>query len=101
MNNEVNAYWLLIQLASRARHDFARISEGSYSLTAMQMQVICLLPSDTALQMNVLSCQMSCDASNITGIADRLEAQDLVIRKDDPSDRRIKMLSLTAKGKML
>lgn len=102
MNNiEDNAYWLLIQLANRARQDFMHISEGAYGLTAVQMQTLCLLPPDSALQMNELSCRMSCDASNITGIADRLEAQGLVMRKDDPSDRRIKMLSLTPKGKTL
>jgi len=96
-----NAYWLLIQLASRARHDFARIGENTYGLTAAQMQTLCLLPADAAIPMNMLSCQMSCDASNVTGIADRLETQGLVVRKDDSSDRRIKMLCLTPKGKIL
>jgi DNA-binding MarR family transcriptional regulator len=101
MEDENNAYWLLIQLASRARHDFARIGESAYGLTAAQMQTLCLLPADAAIPMNVLSCQMSCDASNVTGIADRLETQGLLIRKDAPSDRRIKMLCLTPKGKTL
>ncbi|HSE29708.1 MAG TPA: MarR family winged helix-turn-helix transcriptional regulator [Candidatus Saccharimonadales bacterium] len=100
-NGEDNIYWLLIQLANRARHDFARISEGVYGLTTAQMQTLCLLPADSAIPMNVLSCQMSCDASNVTGIADRLEAQGLVERKDDPNDRRIKMLSVTTKGRTL
>jgi DNA-binding MarR family transcriptional regulator len=48
--------------------------------------------------MNKLSCQLACDASNVTGIADRLETQGLVSRKDDPADRRIKMIVLTDKG---
>lgn len=102
MNNiEDNAYWQLIQLANRAKQDFMHISESVYGLTAVQMQTLCLLPPDSALQMNELSCRLSCDASNVTGIADRLEAQGLIMRKDDPADRRIKMLSLTPKGKTL
>jgi DNA-binding MarR family transcriptional regulator len=41
---------------------------------------------------------LHCDASNVTGIVDRLVAQGLVTRQEDPEDRRTKMLHLTAKG---
>jgi DNA-binding MarR family transcriptional regulator len=91
-------YWLLIQLATRARHDLARIAEATYGLTPPQMQTLCLLKPATPSPMNKLSCQLACDASNVTGIADRLETQGLVSRKDDPADRRIKMIVLTDKG---
>lgn len=94
-------YWLLIQVATRARHELARIAEASYGLTPPQMQTLCLLKPATPSPMSKLSCQLACDASNVTGIADRLEAQGFVVRKDDPSDRRLKMIVLTEKGTAL
>jgi DNA-binding MarR family transcriptional regulator len=41
---------------------------------------------------------MGCDASNITGIVDRLEAKGLVQRSNDPSDRRVKRIARTPDG---
>lgn len=41
---------------------------------------------------------MGCDASNITGIVDRLEAKDLVVRSADKSDRRVKRIARTFAG---
>ena len=39
--------------------------------------------------------------SNVTGIIDRLDEQQLVSRKENPEDRRMSMLQLTAKGTKL
>jgi DNA-binding MarR family transcriptional regulator len=44
---------------------------------------------------------LQCDASNVTGIVDRLEARGAVERRPDPSDRRIKALVLTRSGRAL
>jgi DNA-binding MarR family transcriptional regulator len=41
---------------------------------------------------------LHCDASNVTGIIDRLTLLNLVTRKEDPSDRRVKTLQLTKEG---
>ena len=96
-----SAYWLLTQAAIRVRHDFARLAEKNYGLTGPQMQTLCLLDPAAPAAMNTLSCQLSCDASNVTGIADRLVAQGYIIRQDSPADRRVKMLALTPKGQKL
>jgi len=96
-----SAYWLLTQAAVRVRHDFARLAEKSYGLTGAQMQTLCLLDPAAPAAMNNLSCALSCDASNVTGIADRLVAQGYIIRQDSPADRRVKMLALTPKGAKL
>lgn len=93
-----SAYWLLTQVAIRARHDFARLAEKAYGLTGPQMQTLCLINPNAPAAMNTLSCQLGCDASNVTGIADRLVAQGYIIRQDSPADRRVKMLALTPKG---
>jgi DNA-binding MarR family transcriptional regulator len=41
---------------------------------------------------------LGCDASNVTGIVDRLEERGLVRRQAAGHDRRVKELTLTAAG---
>ncbi len=48
--------------------------------------------------MRALAGLLACDASNITGLVDRLEAQGLVSRHLDPGDRRVKNVVATEKG---
>ena len=42
--------------------------------------------------------RMGCDASNVTGIVDRLEAKELVVRSVDKADRRVKRIARTPAG---
>lgn len=44
---------------------------------------------------------MNCEASNLTGLVDRLEARGLVERQPHPDDRRVKCVGLTAAGEQL
>ena len=44
---------------------------------------------------------LHCDASNVTGIIDRLTTLNLVTRKEDPQDRRVKTLQLTEEGEAI
>jgi DNA-binding MarR family transcriptional regulator len=51
--------------------------------------------------MGELADVLSCDASNVTGIVDRLESRGLVERQVVPDDRRVKRLVLTDEGAAL
>ena len=53
---------------------------------------------DAPLSMRELAEAHRCDASNMTGIADRLEARGLLQRRSSPTDRRVKLLALTPAG---
>ena len=44
---------------------------------------------------------LACDASNVTGLVDRLEARGLVRRQPSEEDRRVKALGLTPTGARL
>jgi MarR family transcriptional regulator, organic hydroperoxide resistance regulator len=44
---------------------------------------------------------LHCDPSNVTGIVDTLEERNLAERKPSESDRRVKVVELTAAGKKL
>jgi DNA-binding MarR family transcriptional regulator len=61
-------------------------------------QALLLRHLDAPMSMNQVACRLRCDASNVTGIVDRLEARGLVERRPIPSDRRVKQLVLTAEG---
>lgn len=93
-----STYWLLVHVSLRARHDFSRIAEKKYGLTCLQLYTFCLLDPSAPAAMNSISCQLLCDASNVTGIVDRLVAQGYIARQDDPNDRRVKVIVLTKKG---
>jgi DNA-binding MarR family transcriptional regulator len=51
--------------------------------------------------MSVLADTLICDASNVTGIVDKLETRGLIVRQSAENDRRIKMLAITPKGREL
>jgi MarR family transcriptional regulator, organic hydroperoxide resistance regulator len=62
-------------------------------LKAMQM-----LEPGMELPMGALASSLFCDASNVTGIVDRLEQRGLIERRTDPGDRRVKRIALTDEG---
>jgi DNA-binding MarR family transcriptional regulator len=95
-----NLYWQLFQVAISTKHELMSIAE-KYKLSVMQLYTLCLLDSKTSMPMNSLSSTLHCDASNVTGIVDRLLGQKYIIRAENPDDRREKMIKLTAKGAKL
>jgi len=78
----------------RAEHEEAAAAVG---LTAAQASILAMLEEPKS--MRELASHMGCDASNITGLVDRLEAKMLVVRAADPADRRVKRIKHTASGK--
>lgn len=70
-------------------------------LTAMQMLALKKLEPGRAVPMSTLADSLACDASNVTGIVDRLEARGLIERRSAEGDRRKKLLALTEQGTAL
>jgi len=68
-------------------------------LTFAQAHALRLLDPERPLPMNALAELLVCDASNVTGIADRLEARGLIERRSAGGDRRVKVLALTPAGR--
>jgi DNA-binding MarR family transcriptional regulator len=79
----------------------ARFTENAGDLGLSPMQAHTLRFLERPRAMSELAEQLFCDASNVTGIVDRLEARGLVERRASPDDRRVKMLCLTEAGKEL
>jgi len=72
---------------------------GDLGLSPMQAHTLRFL--EQPRPMSELAEQLLCDASNVTGIVDRLEARGLVERRAAPEDRRVKLLCLTDAGEAL
>ena len=75
--------------------DFATVVTR-YGLTSVQAKTLSLLREP--LPMRGLAERLVCDASNVTGIVDRLEARGLVRRVPDPADRRVRTVVATDEG---
>ena len=89
---------LLIAVLGRIRDLLDRQAE------AMQLpprHAMALLHLNGPTSMGELASCLRCDASNVTGLADRLEVAGLVTRRPSPGDRRVKWLVLTDRGRGL
>jgi DNA-binding MarR family transcriptional regulator len=95
-----NLYWMLLQVAFRAKHGLMKLAE-THDLTVMQLYTLCSMTPREPIPMNTISCMLFCDASNVTGIVDRLLSQNYIAREEKPEDRRVKMITLTLKGEKL
>jgi DNA-binding MarR family transcriptional regulator len=70
-------------------------------LSPVQCHVLHLIEPGRPLPMSRLADTLSCDASNVTGLVDRLESRGLVKRQASVEDRRVKVLQLTPAGSRL
>jgi DNA-binding MarR family transcriptional regulator len=69
---------------------------GAIDLSPPQLKT--LLSLETNLPMRAIADMLHCDASWVTGIVDGLEERGYVERKPHPSDRRVKVVTITALG---
>lgn len=73
-------------------------SLSEFDLTPAQAQLLVFLNPDRPLPMSELANRLGCDASNVTGLVDRLEERGLLERRADAEDRRVKMIAVTSSG---
>jgi len=71
-----------------------------HALTPQQTATLWNLAPGQGLAMSALAELLMCDASNVTGIVDKLEARGLAQRAQ-AEDRRVKVLTLTPAGEAL
>ncbi|MDQ6724807.1 MAG: MarR family transcriptional regulator [Actinomycetota bacterium] len=92
----------LVDLLFRLTGDLRqRFTDRSAHFDLSFAQAMALRELDEPVAMRELAERLCCDASNVTGIVDRLEARGLVERRMSPDDRRVKRLVLTEAGQKL
>ena len=100
-NPDACAAWqLLMRLFLTQRAALPPLA-AELELSPAQCHVLHLIEPGRPLPMGQLAETLSCDASNVTGLVDRLESRGLVRRRPSTEDRRVKVLELTATGSRL
>lgn len=98
LEGEVVGLWFEMQ--ARLEAHFTELA-AHYGLSAIQAKVLLTLQPDGAMTMRTLAGQLQYDASNLTGVVDRLEEVGAVRRQPHPSDRRAKGVTLTDEGQRM
>ncbi len=91
------AWALLFEFFTREKPRWAALA-SEFELSMSQAHALSLLAPDRPLTMSELAHALVCDASNVTGIVDRLEARGLIVRRPAEHDRRVKLLCVTDAG---
>jgi len=91
------AWQLLVKFFFAEREHLPSAGE-EYELSPVQCHVLHLIEPDRPTPMGRLAETLRCDASNVTGLVDRLEARGLVERRPSAEDRRVKEIQLTTVG---
>ena len=91
---------LLVRLFFAQRSNLPPLA-AELELSPAQCHVLHLIEPDRPVPMGRLAETLSCDASNVTGLVDRLESRGLVRRRPSTGDRRVKVLVLTPTGSRL
>jgi DNA-binding MarR family transcriptional regulator len=86
---------LLLRLMDGLGAHLGHVS-AAHDLTSIQAKVLWML--DQPCPMRAIADKLQCDASNVTGIIDRLESRALVERQGAPADRRVKQVVRTPSG---
>ena len=94
------AWDLLIQLLLSQRGQLPVLA-AALELSPAQCHVLYVIEPGKPVPMKQLAASLSCDASNVTGLVDRLESRGLSRRQPGREDRRVKELDLTPTGARL
>ena len=93
--------WQLLVKFFFAQRAHLPTSRADADLSPVQYHVLHLIDPGRPLPMSRLAETLCCDASNVTGLIDRLESRGLVQRRPSAGDRRVKVIHLTPAGSRL
>ncbi|HKV39817.1 MAG TPA: MarR family winged helix-turn-helix transcriptional regulator [Blastocatellia bacterium] len=93
--------WLVLWKASRAVERCAAKSIESLELCVSDFAVLEALLHKGPLPVNTVGKKVLLTSGSMTTAIDRLETKGLVERKNDPIDRRARIVHLTARGRRL
>jgi MarR family transcriptional regulator, organic hydroperoxide resistance regulator len=86
--------WRIMQANKPRMIEMAR----ELDFSPVQLHSLRMLEPGVETPMRALAQQLFCDPSNVTGIVDRLEARGLIERRGSETDRRVRIIRLTAEG---
>jgi MarR family transcriptional regulator, organic hydroperoxide resistance regulator len=92
--------WLALLDLMRSQKSHVNAAMAELDLTMQLAHAMYVIPR-AGMTMRELAGELACDASNATGLVDRLEHRGLLERQADEGDRRIKRVCLTSAGRRL
>jgi DNA-binding MarR family transcriptional regulator len=95
------AAWQLLVRFSFVQRAHLPLLAAELQLSPAQCHVLRLIEPGRPIPMGRVAETLACDASNVTGLVDRLESRGLVRRRPSGADRRVKVLALTPTGSRL
>lgn len=93
--------WLILWKAHDAVREHALRDIGRLGLGFSDFAVLELLLHKGPTPVNTIGTKVGLTSGSITSAVDRLEAKQLVERRDDPGDRRARIVHLTPAGEKL
>ena len=97
--DKAEAFWpTLVEFLFATRSWWVALC-AEFDLTPAQGHALRILDPDRPVPMNTLAEALVCDASNVTGIVDKLESRGLIARQGADHDRRVKQLAVTDRGR--
>ncbi|MBX9947981.1 MAG: MarR family transcriptional regulator [Candidatus Obscuribacterales bacterium] len=90
--------WLSLWKSGRSIESHAMASIASLGMTLTDFAVLEVLLHKGPLPVNTIGKKVLLTSGSITTAVDRLEEKGLVERLDSPSDRRVRIVSLTKEG---
>ncbi len=91
----------LLDVATRQITKFYNRRLRRFGITYNHLFILTCLWEQEGVQVKYLAKQLCLDSSSLTGHLDRMERVELVVRQDDPADRRAIRVFLTEKGRHL
>jgi DNA-binding MarR family transcriptional regulator len=98
-SRQQEAWRLMLDLVFSHRGKMLKVAQ-EFGLAPQQAFALRHLQPDEPLKLSDLAQALHSDNSTITGIADRLEKAGLAERQAHPTDRRVRTLALTERGKV-
>lgn len=92
-------YWLLRKTSKQLKDELRKKIED-YGITWQQFHAIYHI-GDIGIPANELAKELHCNASNMTGLIDRMTENGWVYREHSKEDRRVWLIKLTDEGKKI
>lgn len=96
MDGEIGAAAGLVRLMFLLQSVYTDVGRAA-ELTVPQAQLLCTL-NDGPQGMASLCATLGLEKSSLTGLVDRAEQRDLVVRQPSPDDRRAVLVAMTKAG---
>jgi len=98
----------LVERVVHAQKQLQRLIASTHSnpllqvnLTMQQLKVLLILSTGGSRSSQELTRVLGVGSATVTGLVDRLVAQGLVARREDPQDRRVRLVEPTERGREL